>query len=101
MPAVPFRVLVLELAVEHPGDDLHVLMRMRAEAGARAHHVVVRDQQQAVMRVLGIVVIREAEAVPRVEPGQARVKPLAGPTDVDRRSSAKDVVHGVLLDLHL
>ena len=35
--AVALGVLVLELAAEHPGDDLHVLVRVGGEAGAGLH----------------------------------------------------------------
>ena len=38
------------------------------EAGAGRDHVVVVHEQQPVVRVLRVVVLREAEAVPRVEP---------------------------------
>src|SRR2546429_10013599 len=56
-------VLVLELAVEHPGDDLHVLVRVGGEPGAAPHGVVVEDEQEPVVRVGGVVVAAEAEAV--------------------------------------
>ena len=35
-PSVAVAVAVLELAVEHPRDDLHVAVRVRAEAAAGA-----------------------------------------------------------------
>jgi hypothetical protein len=49
-------VTVRELALQHPGDDLHVAVRVRAEPSARAHDVVVVDDQQPVPRVVGVVV---------------------------------------------
>ncbi len=49
-------VAVLELALEHPGDDLHVGVRVRAEAATAVHDVVVVDEQQAVVGVRGVVV---------------------------------------------
>ena len=47
--------------------------------------VVVADEQQAVVRVLGVVVVAEAEAVVRVEPVDAGVEPARRPGG--RRSS--------------
>ncbi len=49
-------VAVLELAVEHPRDDLHVGVRVRAEASAAADDVVVVHEQQPVMGVGRVVV---------------------------------------------
>ena len=69
--AVAHRVLVLELARQHPGDDLHVLVGMGAEAGAGPHDVVVVDEQQPVADVRGVVVAGEAERVVGVEPAAA------------------------------
>ena len=45
-------VLVLERAVEHVGDDLHVAVAVRAEAGARLHAVFVDHAQRAEAHVL-------------------------------------------------
>ena len=45
-PSVALAVAVLERAVEHPRDDLHVAVRVRAEAATgRDDVVVVHDQQ--------------------------------------------------------
>ena len=43
---VAFAVAVLERAVEHPRDDLHVAVRVRAEAAAGRDDVVVEHEQQ-------------------------------------------------------
>src|SRR4029453_8714680 len=40
-------VAVLEPAVEHPGEDLHVAMRMGPEAASGLPHVAVDDPQRA------------------------------------------------------
>jgi hypothetical protein len=50
---VPGGVLVHQRALQHPGDDLHVPVRVGLEAGARRHDVVVVDQQQPVVGVVG------------------------------------------------
>ena len=75
---VALAVAVLERTVEHPRDDLHVLVRVEPEAGAARDDVVVVDQEQPVMRVLRVVVVREAEAVPGIEPVQLGVEPVVG-----------------------
>src|SRR5690606_14601748 len=67
-----------------PRDDLHVAVRVGGEAGARRDPVVVRDEEEAVMRVLRVVVPPEAEAVPAVEPAEPRVEAGSGPAGLDR-----------------
>src|SRR5688572_9501028 len=58
-------------------------MRMGVKAGAGLHDVVVGDQEQPEMGVLRIVVVAEAEAVPRVEPAGPGVEPVACAADID------------------
>ena len=84
-PRVALGVLVHQRALQHPGDDLHVLVRMGLEAGARLDDVVVVDQQQPVVGVGPVVVTAEAEAVLAVQPAQAGLEPLVGAADVDLR----------------
>src|SRR5262249_37532694 len=76
--AVAHGVLVPERAVEHVGDDLHVAMAVRAEAGPRLHAVLVDDAQRPVAHVPGVVVVRERKAVIRLEPAVLRVSALGG-----------------------
>src|SRR5207248_3345351 len=78
-------VLVLELAVEHPGDDLHVAVGVGVEPGVWGDDVVVAHEQQPVVRVLGVVVIAEAEAVAGVEPACSGMEVLVAPPHVDAR----------------
>src|SRR4051794_28542679 len=59
-------------------------MGMRREPGAGGHAVVVGHEQQPVMRVAGVVVATEAEAVVAVEPPDLRVRPAVGSANVDR-----------------
>ena len=84
MPSLPSLSRCDERAVEHPGDDLHVAVRMRAEAAAGRDHVVVQYEQQTVVRVVRVVVLAEAEAVPRVEPRDLGME--AGARRAGRRS---------------
>src|SRR5437867_1237434 len=86
-PLVPDRIVVLELPAEHPGDDLHVLVRMGPEPRAGIDHVVVTDQQQPVMGIRRIIMIREAEAVIGIKPPGFRMKPLRTPSDVNHGMS--------------
>src|SRR3546814_20925596 len=62
---VALGVLVHEGALKHPGDDLHVTVRMGLEAHPRRHHVVVADEQEAVVGVVGVVVLVEGDGVLR------------------------------------
>ena len=90
---IAFRVLMFQLAVQHPGHDFHVPMRMGAEAAAGLHPIVVAHQQQSMMGVRRIIVVRKTEAVPRIEPPDLRVKPITGATDVDRRGRVVSRLH--------
>ncbi len=61
-------VLVGDRAFADVGDDLHVAMRVRREAGLGGDDVVVPDAQRTPAHPPGIVIIREREVVVRVQP---------------------------------
>src|SRR5271157_5403573 len=63
-------VLVLERAFENVGDDLHVPVPMRLEAGAGPDPVLVDDPQRTKAHVLWIVVMTEGEGMPAVQPAE-------------------------------
>ena len=50
------------------GDDLHVGMRMRREAGVGSDLVVVPHAQGSVPEALGVVIAGEGEMMLRLEP---------------------------------
>src|SRR4051794_18082785 len=58
---VPGGVLVHQGSLHDPGDDLHIPVRMRLEAEARRHDVVVVHQQQPVVGVVVVVVGAEGK----------------------------------------
>src|ERR1051325_1437535 len=64
-------VLVADGAVADIGDDLHVRVRVRREPGAGRGLVVVPDAQRAPAHALGVMVTREGEMMPGVEPVEA------------------------------
>ena len=74
---------MLERALEHVGDDLHVAVRVRAEAAAGRDAVVVDDAQRAEPHVRRVVVVAEGERVPAVEPTDARAPALGAATNLD------------------
>ena len=90
-----------QLAVEHPGDDLHVAVRVRGEAGAARDAVVVGDDEQPVAHVSRVEVAAEAEAVAGVEPGDPRVEAVVGPAQVDLRLRDVAVLDQLLAALQL
>ena len=90
-------VAVLELALHHPGDDLHLPVGMVAEPGRAPDPVVVAHHQQAVVGVVGLVVAPVAEAMPRVEPARLGPQPGRGPHHLDRRGDGRGP-HDVFVD---
>src|SRR3546814_17023269 len=86
----------LEGALKHPGDDLHVTVRMGPEANPRRHHVVVADEQEAVGGVVGVVVLAEGEGVLRVQSTDAGLEAVSSPQNVDL--GEKDAVHAIPSD---
>jgi hypothetical protein len=79
------RVLVLQFSFQHPRDDLHVVVRVRAKARARLHHVLVVHEQQAVVRVARVVVMPEAETVFGVQPVDRRDETVGAAMNVSQR----------------
>src|SRR5262249_34663643 len=61
-------VFVRQLAFDHVGDDLHVLVPMGAKAHARCDVVLVDHQQVAESGVARIVISVEGERVMAIEP---------------------------------
>src|SRR5581483_4263245 len=76
---VPHAVLVLQRSFEHVRDDLHVAVRVRPESAAARNPVVVHYPQRPELLVVGIVVIRERERVPRVQPAVVGVPAFFAP----------------------
>ncbi|MNE18243.1 hypothetical protein D3C80_1112650 [compost metagenome] len=75
------RVLVLQRAFEHVGEDLHVAVAMGVEAAALAHVVLVDHQQVGEADVLRVVVAAEGKAVLRVQPAEVGDAALGGRPD--------------------
>ena len=65
-------VLVLERALEHVGDDLHVAVRVGAEPAARRDAIFVDHAQRAEAHVRRIVVVGERERVVRCRASRGR-----------------------------
>ena len=63
-------VLVGEPTFEDVGDDLHVVVRMRAEATAALDLILIDDAQLSEAHVLRVVVMAERERVLAVEPAE-------------------------------
>src|SRR6185312_2880580 len=61
------RVLVGDRAFADIGDDFHVGMWMRREAGVRRDLVVVPHAKRAVAHVLGVIVAAEGEVMLRLQ----------------------------------
>src|SRR4030095_16849812 len=87
-PAAARAVLVLERALQHVRQDLHVPMAVTPDPLARLDPVVVDHTECAEPQVLRIVVVAERERVPAVEPPQVRAASIVG---------APDRHHGLLL----
>src|SRR6266478_34110 len=76
-------VLVLESSLEHPGQNLHVPVRVRAEPLARLDAILVDDAQRPETHLPGIVVRGEREGVRGVEPAVVDMPALGCRSDGD------------------
>ncbi len=65
------------------GDDLHLAVRMRVEAGIRRDLVIVPDAQPAEAHALRVVVLAEAEVMPGVEPLVAKAAETGEGSNLD------------------
>src|SRR5436309_8632004 len=84
-------VLVLEHALEDEGEDLHVAVRVGAEALPGIDPVLVDDPQHAEPHVSRVVVAVEGEAVAAGETGEAGRAAVTGGADGERESSMADI----------
>jgi hypothetical protein len=73
---VSLGIFVLKFSIEHPRHDFHILMRVCAEASARANNIVIANEKQPMMSVVGIIMGPEAKAVIRLEPRDRCAKTL-------------------------
>src|SRR5215510_9060672 len=71
-------VAMLERALEHIRDDLHIAVRMRRETAAGFNAVVVDDAQRPEAHVLLVVVGAERKCMAAVEPAQVGPPALFG-----------------------
>src|SRR5262245_63646544 len=69
-------VLVCKRTVEHVGDDLHVPVRVSAEALTRLHAVFVDHAQHAETHEPGVVIVGEGERMVALQPAMLRVPAL-------------------------
>src|SRR6266849_3313560 len=85
--AVTHRIPVAERAFEHVADDFHVAVAMRADTRASLHPVLVEHAQHAVAHMARILVIREREAVVRIEPAVIGMAALGAASRLDHAGS--------------
>ena len=74
---------MLERALEHVGDDLHVAVSVGAEALAGLHAILVDHAQRAEAHVARVVVLGEREGVSALEPAVAREPALVAAAHAD------------------
>ena len=74
--AIAKRILVGDRAGADIGDDLHVRVRMRREAGLGPDLVVVPHPKGAPAHATGVMPTGEGEMVARVQPAMIRVAEL-------------------------
>ena len=73
---VAHRILVLQRAPQHVGDDFHVAMRVLSEARAGRDLVIIDHAQAAETHVRRVVVAREGKCVVTVQPAVVGVAPF-------------------------
>src|SRR5215467_666683 len=82
-PMIPFRVLMLQLAVQHPRHDFHVLVGMRPKSRVRPYEIIIVNQQQPVVGIGRVIMMPEAEAVSGLEPTRISLKAVCLAPDLD------------------
>lgn len=73
-------VLVLQLARQDVGQNLHVLVAVHAEAAARLHAILVQHAQRPKAHVSFIIIVREGEGVIGIQPAVVGVAPVLSAT---------------------
>src|SRR5690349_17362590 len=81
--AVADAVAMAELALEHVRHDLHVVVRVHAEAAARRDDVFVDHAQRAKAHEPRIVVVRERERVRGLQPAMIVLPAVGGAAYLD------------------
>src|ERR1700733_15223858 len=61
-------VLVLQVALQRDGDDLHIIMRVGAEALAGVYRIIVQNPQHAKVHALRVIIICKAKSMVTVKP---------------------------------
>ena len=74
------------------GDDLHLTVRMRVEAGIRRDLVVVPDAQLAEAHALRVAVLAEAEVMPGVKPLVVKATETLERSDLDHGCSPGSII---------
>ena len=70
---IPHAVLVLNGPFQHVGQDFHVLVRMGSEALACINHVVIDHPQRREAHKVRVVIVRERESMPGIQPAVVSV----------------------------
>ena len=74
-----------ETAVQDVGDDLHVAVLMGTEALSGLDRVVVDHAQGPEADTIGVVVVRERERMPGIEPIGPGMEAIVGLENADHR----------------
>src|SRR4051812_44725667 len=77
---------MLQRALEHVRDDLHVAMRMPREAAACRHKVFIDHTQRAKSHVRRVAILAERKRVIAIEPVPPRAPALTAVADRDHVS---------------
>ena len=83
------------------GDDLHLPVRMRVEAGAGGNLVIVPDAQPAQAHAIGVMVMAEAEMVAGIQPVVLEFAQAGEWTQLDHRCSPTMPSRGGRQDRHV
>ena len=83
-----------QLAREHPGHDLHVVVRVRPEAPTRRDDVLVEDAQRSEVHPGRVEVAGEGEGVRGLQPAVVRVAALGRATDRESLGGAHEYFIG-------
>src|SRR5262249_5959130 len=76
-------VSMVQPPVEHPSENLHVVMAMLTKTTSRLDNVIIDHAKRAIAHIVRIVIPSKRKRMPPVEPPDFRAASVFGPANCD------------------